>query len=428
MIVQAAPPEHYAWLAQHGGAFLVPDFCALEAVEEGRVLGMVGYCEWAPNSVRLHVGIEGSVVVKHLLGPAFAYPFEEVGVDLVIGITPAFTKAVKFCKHLGFRETHRIKNGWCEGVDFIVFEMRREECRWLGSRWRLHQPTYPTVPDWEGRRAMTLSERVQSLRGGRADEQRAKLATEHGKRRLGKWKSQPPFDFGPLFEQRLGQAGLTESEFLELLSLRTGASGVPPVPPPWALEIASAFARPADERPNIYPEHAAELPELRFLELVRPLITQALEELRQKMKALAGAQPRLSFELNVIEAAFLGVLAWRLLAILERTMVLELNVARLQGLLAGRTSEERFASFINRLQQPQVRLAFFTEYPVLGRLVVTLLENWRNCSLEFLQRWSADWPAICATFSPTEDPGPLLRIEGGVGDCHRGGRAVWILE
>jgi lantibiotic modifying enzyme len=34
---------------------------------------------------------------------------------------------------------------------------------------------------------------------------------------------------------------------------------------------------------------------------------------------------------------------------LGRTMVLELNVARLQGLLEGNTQQERFQSFLQRL-------------------------------------------------------------------------------
>jgi type 2 lantibiotic biosynthesis protein LanM len=113
---------------------------------------------------------------------------------------------------------------------------------------------------------------------------------------------------------------------------------------------------------------------------------------------------------------------------LLRTLVLELNVARLQGALTGETGQERFESFIQRLQQPQVRFEFFDEYPVLGRQVVTALENWLSASLEFLRRWSADWPAIRATFAPDADPGPLESIASDAGDTHRGGRTVWIAQ
>jgi lantibiotic modifying enzyme len=39
----------------------------------------------------------------------------------------------------------------------------------------------------------------------------------------------------------------------------------------------------------------------------------------------------------------------------------------MQGLLQGQTAEQRFASFLERIQQPEIRLEFFREYPVLAR-------------------------------------------------------------
>ncbi len=142
VLVQPAPPEHYTWLAEHAGCGITRDLRAVEVVKAGRILGMVGYCDWAPNSARLHVAVESPWVIKYLLGPGFSYPFQEVGVGLLIGITPAnAVKAVKFNRHLGFREAHRIKDGWGVGVDLIVFEMRREECRWLNPESPELQPT-----------------------------------------------------------------------------------------------------------------------------------------------------------------------------------------------------------------------------------------------------------------------------------------------
>jgi hypothetical protein len=32
---------------------------------------------------------------------------------------------------MGFRETFRLKNGWDIGVDMVLKEMHRDECRWL---------------------------------------------------------------------------------------------------------------------------------------------------------------------------------------------------------------------------------------------------------------------------------------------------------
>src|SRR5258706_1196498 len=124
----------------------------------------------------------------------------------------------------------------------------------------------------------------------------------------------------------------------------------------------------------------------------------------------------------------LELLPERLLAVLARTMVLELNVARVQGLLQGETGAERFDSFVSRIRQPQVRLDLFREYPVLLRLAVTVLKNWEACCLEFLQRFCTDWLQIRDAFSPARDLGPLVGVRSNAGDYHRGGRSVWILE
>src|SRR5262249_26949696 len=115
-----------------------------------------------------------------------------------------------------------------------------------------------------------------------------------------------------------------------------------------------------------------------------------------------------------------------LLAILLRTLTLELHVARLRGLLQGETAEERFGSFIDWLRQPEIARELFNEYPVLARQIVLCLDTWLAVSLEFLQRWCADWPTIRAAFSPDEDPGPLVAIQANAGDSHRGGRSVMI--
>ena len=111
---------------------------------------------------------------------------------------------------------------------------------------------------------------------------------------------------------------------------------------------------------------------------------------------------------------------------LDRTLVLELHVARLQGLLPGDTPAERFQSFLRHLRRPQVVRALFHEYPVLARQLIIALENFVDSSLSFLGRLCADWEAIRAAFSPGTDPGVLVEVAGGVGDKHRGGQSVLI--
>jgi type 2 lantibiotic biosynthesis protein LanM len=283
------------------------------------------------------------------------------------------------------------------------------------------------MTDWNWHNATTLDERAH--RRAQAENSGRGIVTERGRKRLAKWKAQPPFDAHPLLRQRFEQAGLTEAEFLELLSDEGDAILPKNVEKPdWAREIEQALTTPREQEVKLYSDKADSRPELLFLELVRPMVGRAGDRLRQGMQALAEAHAGVPFALDRVERLCLGVQSRRLLWLLMRTMALELNVARVQGLLHGLNGEERFASFINRIRQPEVRLELFREYPVLARLVVTILDDWVNCSLEVLERWCADMPLIQRVFSPGQDPGPLVSIEGDAGDGHRGGRTVWILE
>lgn len=134
MIVRPAPKEHYLWLVDRTGLNLSLGFRAIEAVDEaGRIHGMVGYDDWTPNSVQMHVAIENPAATRSLLRHAFQYPFKEAGRGLVVGVTPGhLARALKFNKSIGFREVYRIKDGWTPGTDIVIQEMRRDECRWLG--------------------------------------------------------------------------------------------------------------------------------------------------------------------------------------------------------------------------------------------------------------------------------------------------------
>jgi type 2 lantibiotic biosynthesis protein LanM len=118
----------------------------------------------------------------------------------------------------------------------------------------------------------------------------------------------------------------------------------------------------------------------------------------------------------------------RLFSRLARTLVLELNVARVQGTLAGETAGERFASFLDKIRGPGEMLNSLREYPVLARELVRCLDQWVATSLELLERLTEDWGAIRNAFCPDLDPGHLVEARGDAGDRHRQGRSVFLLR
>lgn len=99
---------------------------------KGRIRGVVAYDMWTPNACQAHMAADSAIAWRSLLGPAFSYPFEEAGRRLLLGIIPAHNaRSVALVRRFGFREAYRVKDGWGPGDDLLVFEMRREECRWL---------------------------------------------------------------------------------------------------------------------------------------------------------------------------------------------------------------------------------------------------------------------------------------------------------
>jgi len=103
-------------------------------LERDTLLAVALFDHWTYNSVNAHIW---SSSPRGLLSPLFVteifrYAFEISGRKIVLVITPADAKeSLKFSQALGFREVYRVKDGWKEGIDLIVKEMRKEECRWL---------------------------------------------------------------------------------------------------------------------------------------------------------------------------------------------------------------------------------------------------------------------------------------------------------
>lgn len=165
-----------------------------------------------------------------------------------------------------------------------------------------------------------------------------------------------------------------------------------------------------------------------FLELVRPFVDRARLRLKEDLEALVReAEGPVPFTADAALRLASDSLPYRLLPILARTLVLELHVARLRGLLPGETPEERFAAFLERLRNPEAAAAILREYPVLARQALLDLELFREATVEILAHLAADWPAIVERFFGGRDPGPLTALDGGAGDRHRRGRAVRLL-
>lgn len=246
-------------------------------------------------------------------------------------------------------------------------------------------------------------------------------------RRLARWQAQPPFDDEAVWAQRLTHAGLSVDTLLALLAEQPPALAARLTSPPaWLATLADALAQPTVPDSLPLTDALREQPLARCLALVEPLVEQARTRLQAGLAQLASSQTTLPFDPTTIEGILLEPLPKRLLRIIGRMAVLELNVARMQGRLQGADSTERFDQFVTCLHDPDQRRLLWGEYPLAARSVAEALDHWVVTSLELLKRLCADWDVIRTHFA-LASPGVLVAVEP-VGDPHRGGRSVHLLH
>jgi type 2 lantibiotic biosynthesis protein LanM len=282
-------------------------------------------------------------------------------------------------------------------------------------------------PNWY--RATTLTERVASLQGIQCATPNVEVNADLAKRWIQRWRSQPPFTADSYFAQRLAMDGISDDELVYIFGEPIEAVHKRyPDSPAWLAKLAQAFSRPAASTSTRLPEalRGQEMP--RFLDALAPLISQGRDRLHEGVQMLVQTRVDLPFDPGTVEEVLYANLPWQLSMKLSRTMVLELHVAHMQGFLQGDTAKARFRSFVNRIRQRDTALALLQEYPVLARQLVVCIDQWVTFSLEFLQHLCADWDAIRTKLSPENDPGVLVRVDGGVGDSHRDGRSVRIVR
>ena len=135
--IRAAPPDHHRWIAERAKLALHPEFMAIEAVDsEGRIVGMVGFDGWLPQAVCLHIACESPIALRRLLPAAFGAAFAPppAGFGKVAAIAPVLStneKSLRLVRAAGFRHAYTGRDWSGPGLNYEVFEMRREECRYV---------------------------------------------------------------------------------------------------------------------------------------------------------------------------------------------------------------------------------------------------------------------------------------------------------
>jgi len=272
-------------------------------------------------------------------------------------------------------------------------------------------------------RAATMRERIAILSSRHCRIEMPRHNEREARRRLKEWRAQPPFDADDLFRRRLTSDRIAMRSFVRALGTRVEAVRGSP-PPEWLADLDRGFCDPGCQAvlpvPRGYKGHQL----LGLLNIVAPLINRGFARIRDRVRTLDKAGVVGRSDCDSIEQEPLGVLYSRLSGIVGRTMVLELNVARLRGVLKGTTAEERYSYFVRCLAQRDAAVHLLEAYPVLARQAVVCVRHWTDAVDEFFARLLTDYAAIDAAFGAGRALGTLVSVRWGAGDTHRHGRTV----
>jgi len=274
--------------------------------------------------------------------------------------------------------------------------------------------------------ALELEERAEIFKAHRDALDPAAFDAQKATRNFRKWCAQKPFDDRANLEKRLHLDGLKLEDFKALLGLDPKALA-PFVKdkPPW-LQILAASYRSFESSKPFSPEKLKASPGVGFCYLTQPLTDHVIAQVEAKIGALAAKHDDLPLDAETGVRLFLEPLFFLLMRTMNKVLILELNIERLQDHLDGDTPQDRFSHFLEKLRDPTYSLGILREYPVLARKLSGIALRWQEAREEFLERLADDWQAICQHFFAGEHPGKLVAIEDA-GDRHCGGRAVAVL-
>ena len=129
--------RHWTWINERNELTLMANTKGLAAESDsGDILGVCVCDSWTHTAVQLHIAIDNPIVLKNgrFQKEVFGYVFVQAGRSIAYGQVPADNeKALRFDKKLGFEEVIRLKNAWADGVDTVVLELRKENCRWIDN-------------------------------------------------------------------------------------------------------------------------------------------------------------------------------------------------------------------------------------------------------------------------------------------------------
>jgi RimJ/RimL family protein N-acetyltransferase len=122
------------WVAERtGGSYYPGSGSGIGCMKDGQLVAGVLFDNWTGRALQMHVASDGTRrwMTREFLRAVFAYPFEQLKLNKVIGVVDSTNAdALRFDHHLGFVTEAVIKDAGKHG-DLHILSMTRQQCRFL---------------------------------------------------------------------------------------------------------------------------------------------------------------------------------------------------------------------------------------------------------------------------------------------------------
>ncbi|MGN7485618.1 type 2 lanthipeptide synthetase LanM family protein [Priestia megaterium] len=259
-----------------------------------------------------------------------------------------------------------------------------------------------------------------------------KANTELGKQKLKFWSESSGFEIDQFNEVNKALSNINEEELLNLASTEIIEEEFQINQEKWFLYIEELLSEKHSDItiPKLIFENFDSMGNnISFIGFLKPFLKTALGRLSLRIDIIKKKYNMVLSPIHEeLEAILLYHLINQLVRICYRTLILELNVARVSGQLKGDTGEERYKYFEEVLLNDKEYLnSIYTEYPVLIRLMATKCEFWIQNIEELFDRLENDKQLISKTMYDNKPLGDVKNVEMGLSDSHCEGRTVSVL-
>lgn len=126
--------REWEWFKERTAVIPCGDTQGIVAVDDmGRICAVCVFDSFTVDACSVHIAIDRPIVIRHgLFNEIARHAFITCDRKKMFGLVPSTNmRARKLDEHIGFRQVAVIPDAVAEGVDYIVYRLDREGCRWL---------------------------------------------------------------------------------------------------------------------------------------------------------------------------------------------------------------------------------------------------------------------------------------------------------